>query len=265
MSLNRENFQNYGSLDFRRMSQRLSVSTHPTLNEKICLNLILIQDNMRKLNNSYKAIGTTLDSHRIRKEIKNMQKATNDTIEFTSKLIEKLNLIVKSSRAEKHLKIKSEKLISDFKAIYEKFMQLDKSLNVKIHKNHLENIYEENDESEACTSSQFLEKEQQEFLPIDPNFEIELMLEQEKDVNQIESDVYELSQMMKTIDVLINEQAEPVNKIEENVMSTAVDIEEAQVQLRKASKLQNKKRKILLLFLIFLIILIVISTLIILK
>ena len=57
----------------------------------------------------------------------NIQKTTNENIRTTSSLIKKLNSIVKFSSTEKNEKIISEKIISEFHAIVQKFLQVSQS------------------------------------------------------------------------------------------------------------------------------------------
>jgi syntaxin 7 len=132
-------------------------------------------------------------------------------------------------------------------------------LNNKLHKTQLAYISEEEEEDDEIdylqpgTSTSFMQQEQkQQYMPIDPNFEINLMLEQEQTINEIESDVQELSQMMGKLSELVVVQSEPINKIEEHVTHTEISVQEATVELKKASSYMQKSRKKLMIIVIIL-------------
>ncbi|KAG5676277.1 hypothetical protein PVAND_006125 [Polypedilum vanderplanki] len=248
--MNSGNHTNYGSIDTATTSS-FSPTEFLILKEQIYSNLIIIKKNSSKLDKIHKAIGTKADSNDLRNKIQSIQKTTNESIKTTSSLIKKLNSIIRFSTTEKSQKIQSEKLISEFNLVVQKFLQSEKSLNSKIRKALLVNVEDEDD----IPTSSSVSSQQQQLLAADIRFENELMVEREQNINKIEDDVQEISQIMSEISTLIHGQSESIETIENQVTDVETNVEQGEAEIRKASSYQQKIRKKA--FIIFVILLIV--------
>lgn len=250
--MNTGNHNNYGSIDGTGAS---SSSFSPTefliLKEQIFTNLVVIKKNSSKLDKVHKLIGSKNDGPELRNKIQSIQKATNENVKTTSALIKKLNSIIRFSSTEKAQKIQSEKLISEFHLVVQKFLQSEKSLNSKIRKALLVNVNDEDDLQQPQASS----SSQQQLLAKDLRFENELALEREQNINKIEDDVQEIAQIMSEISTLIHSQSDNIETIENQVADVESNVEQGEAELQKASSYQQRIRKKS--FLIFIIILIV--------
>jgi hypothetical protein len=91
-----------------------------------------------------------------------------------------------------------EKIIGEFQLIVQKFVQLEKSLTLKMRKTLLVNVNDDEDESDEDIPTQ-----QKKLQQANLNFEKELMEEREKEVSKIESNVVDLNQMMKELSTLV--------------------------------------------------------------
>ncbi|XP_070492442.1 syntaxin-7 [Chironomus tepperi] len=246
---------NYGSIP--STSTSFSPTEFLILKEQIHSNLVLIKRNANKLDKIYKAIGSKSDTPELRNKIQGIQKTTNEVIRTTSSLIKKLNSIVKFSATEKAQKIQTEKIISEFNLVVQRFLQSEKLLNSKIRKALLVNVDDE-DVPQSTTSTAY--QQQQIQIQQDIRFDNDLLVEREHNILKIEDDVNEISQIMSEISTLIQGQGEMVETIENTVADVETNVEEGTAELRKASSYQQKiRKKAFIIFCVFLIIAIIVA------
>lgn len=123
-----------------------------------------------------------------------IQKSCNELIKQTSGNIG--SIIQMSSDASQ--KIQSEKLFSEFNLIVQKYLSVEKSLASKLKKTVLVNV--DDDESPEPENQRFTQQIRQEAL----QYEHEQLLERERNINRIETDVVDINKMMNEISSLIH-------------------------------------------------------------
>lgn len=94
-------------------------------------------------------------------------------------------------------KLQSEKLFSEFNIVVQRYLLIEKSLASKLKKTVLVNVDE--DESPEPENQRFTQQIRQEAL----QYENEQLLERERNINRIETDVVDINKMMNEISTLI--------------------------------------------------------------
>lgn len=288
----------YGSFTQPQGSSQFSPTEFVILRESITQNIGIIRKHYNKLEKFQKLIGSKNDTPEARTKMwvmfpsivqhtkgqqecqlfsffsQSIQKNTNVIIQTTSSDIKKLNSIVKfceiARTTEKTHRLLLEKIMNEFQLIVQKFLQLEKSLSIKMRKTLLVNV-DDDEDSDEDTSQQQKKLEQANL-----NFEKELLVEREQQFQKIESDVIDINQIMNEISTLINgehhaevqrhanatwhsssisEQGENIQTIDNSISTVAQDVEGGVSELQKAANHQQKfRRKMLIILIIALIV-----------
>lgn len=122
------------------------------LKESIYINIIIIEKQFQRLEKVQKIIDTKQDTGELNNIIESIQKLTIDTIKKTSCDIKKLNFIVKSSSTEKSHQLMLEKIVSEFQATVQKYLQSEEVLLLKMKRTLLVNV---DSDDEAVDSLQY--------------------------------------------------------------------------------------------------------------
>jgi syntaxin 16 len=90
---------------------------------------------------------------------------------------------------------------------------------------------------------------------IETEFEI---LEREREIEQIYSDMNDINDIFKTLNTLTQAQGYLIDNIENNIDNTVINVETAAVQLHQGSKKLESRNKICLIVLIILLVILII-------
>lgn len=161
-----------------------------------------------------------------------------------------------------------EKIVSEFHTIVQKYLQSEKLLSMKMRKTLLVQVNDEDSDDDDMNVSQ----EQKQLIQANLNFEKELLVERDEQVQKIESDVIDINQIMNEIstlihgeaenccwtqisDVSVSDQGENIQTIDNSISQVAEDVEGGVSELQKAASHQQKfRRKVLIILIIALII-----------
>ncbi|KAF7286538.1 syntaxin 13 [Rhynchophorus ferrugineus] len=248
---------NYGSITdpIVGFSGGNSDSEFNSLSDNIGTQVLTINTNIKKLQDALKVIGTPKDNAGVRDNIHETQSSTNQVVSATTKGINTLKS--KISRNDKPKQLQVEKLEESFCDTVNKYFRLQKEL-VDKQKAHLlvaasieHNVSDDEDNKEYQKQAQITR---------DLEFEQEMMIEREQRVRNIEADVLNINDIMRSLESVTFAQGEIIDTLENNIDHAVGNIEEGAEQLIKASTYQNRSR--MKLFVLVLIGIIIVSILI---
>ncbi|CAG0887719.1 unnamed protein product [Cyprideis torosa] len=228
--------------------------------ESIKENIFTIANAVGTLDRSFSQVGTERDCPGLRDDIHMVQQKTNQMIQVTT---HHLGLLAKES-TEKRQKLLVQRLRANFEIVLKSYSKLQKSVSAGLRRHLVPPHRKLTSDSELVdveahgTSESPAEREQKQQLQYaiqQEEFQRELLLEKETRIRQIESDVMDVSVIMKQLAGMVQEQGEVVDRIEDNVEVTFGNVQEGTDQIRQAASYQNKFRRRLCLFLLFLILL----------
>lgn len=219
------------------------------MSDSVVTNIYTINASYKTLDSALKSIGTNKDNQGLRNKIHVTQLSTNQIASATTKDINRLRLLQTKGDKQQHLQV--EKLEENFKEAVNRYYAIQKQVAAK-QKTHL--LVAVSIENEASSDQSFDQQKQAQFSR-EMAFEQDMMLEREARIQQIESDVLDVNQIMRELGSLVNAQGETIDTIENSIDHAVGNVEEGTEQLVKASQYQNKfRRKILIIALIGLII-----------
>ncbi len=73
--------------------------------------------------------------------------------------------------------------------------------------------------------------------------EEEIIIERHKEIQNLEQELMDISEIMHTLNVMVSEQSEPINTIEQQIEDSVVNVEEGVVSLEHAEEIQVKTRR----------------------
>ncbi|GAB0098673.1 syntaxin-12 [Sergentomyia squamirostris] len=245
---------NYGATSSTTHVVPEVVSFSPTefisLCENVAHNIGSVKSGWQSLEKTTKIIGTQRDNQQTRDKVHDVQMSTNEKIKATSKDLQRLGAIVRGG--DKQQKLQVEKLTSDFKIVVEKYSNSQQLIATKMKASLLLNASQhDNQEGGAPPSAELqqllqTQRSQQSQL----QFEQDIMLEREARMREIESAVIDVNQIMRDLNVMVNQQGEVIDTIEGSIETTRGHVEEGNSELIKAAENQAKYRKKVLILLI---------------
>ncbi|ODN05201.1 Syntaxin-7 [Orchesella cincta] len=220
--------------------------------DSVASNVFQIGKHATTLEKTLKTIGGRNDSDTVRDSVHVVTKTalgiisetTHDVKEITS-LIQKPVQFQGSIGSDKKMRV--TRLTSDFQQSVQRFNNIQKQIVVKMKATVLPPPSNAGlmDDEEIQKQALVEHEEQQAQMRLQQALEFEqgLLLEREDRVNQIQSDIIDCNDIMKELATLVNEQAEVIDTIEDNVQSAYNEVDAGRAELQKAETYQARYRK----------------------
>lgn len=211
-----------------------------TLNSNISSNIYKIRQNVSRINQLGKLIGTSKDTESVRNDIHQTFQNTNQIAKESNIYLKQLSNI-KTNNGEMAFS-KSKRAFESELANYSR-MQKEVSDKLRLAAPVAEeSINTNNDEGSIFEqderTSLLKQKKVQEL-----DSRHEYVRDRETKINQIESDVLDINSIMKDLASMVNDQSSLIDNISSNVENTYNDVETGNSQLRQANSYASKYRK----------------------
>lgn len=250
------NFPDYGATDSRYGGPRNSrvqpksnfdISTYHQLCDYISCNIFSINNNVTALEKASKEVGTQADTPLLREKIHTTQQSTKELVSSTTKFLKELTVIV--TKGSREHRLQSERVRNEFQATVQRYDTLQKQLGPKMKHAMLQsqsaskNVWNDDEEEEKVSLMESERLQQQQQIQEELEFEQGLLLEREQRIRQIESDMLDVNEVFRDLAAMVHEQGETIGTIEDNITTTAYNVEKGHEQLVKASGYQKAYRK----------------------
>ncbi|CAG7731670.1 unnamed protein product [Allacma fusca] len=219
------------------------------LRGSISSNIFGISSNSTTLEKALQTIGNADDSKTLRLKLQTLQTSSKVAINYTTTDLKRLKAMVESTGEARMEKLVVNRLETDFRSHVERYTAVQKKLVAKMKATPLrapspapETVGVE-DDLQLVTNE---EKEYQTFEVQTVEFDLEMAVETASRVQQIESDIVDIHEIMTQLGSMVHEQGEAVDTIEENVDNANVAVEAGTQELHRAAKLQTSRRKCIL-------------------
>lgn len=206
--------------------------------DSVATNVDTINAGIINLENVSKVIGTSKDSRDLRNQIHVTQLNTNRIASVCTEEIKKLKLLV--AKGDKSRKYRVERLEESFKEAVNRYSDLQKKVANK-QKSFL--LIPESVEDGEVDENEDDEKQMQIKKMRELAFEQEFIIEREKNIRQIESDILDINQITRELSSVVLSQRDNIDDIESNIDSTAVNVENGAKETAAALRYQNRSRK----------------------
>jgi len=178
------------------------------------------------------------DRHKITHYTGQLAKDTNEDL----KELNKFNL-----NDQRELKLKREKLTSDFSAVLNSFQNIQRSAAQK-EKESLKSTGKSSttpylEGPPGQSQSQFRQQSQTQAMFDDMQDEeqaVEAIRQREQAIRQLESDILDVNQIFKELATMVHEQGEMVDSIEAHVESAQIEVSEGAREIARAHTYQVK-------------------------
>ncbi|CAL8082848.1 unnamed protein product [Orchesella dallaii] len=241
--------------------------------DTVASNIFQIGKHATTLEKTLKTIGSRNDSDTVRDSVHVVTKTALGIISETTHDVKEITAIIQKpvqfqGAIGSDKKMRVTRLTSDFQQSVQRFNNVQKQIVMKMKTTVLpppSNVTYTEEESQKQALVEHEEQQAQLRLQQALEFEQGLLLEREERVNQIQSDIVDCNDIMKELATLVNEQAEVIDTIEDNVQSAYNEVDAGRAELQKAETYQSKYRKRLFCllstgFIIFIIVVIVLVT-----
>lgn len=214
------------------------------LSETISSNLFTIQGSGSNLERALKSLGTEKDNQGLRDSVHVIQMSANQIVNQTSQELVTLAATARlTGDRMSHLQVDRLKL--EFEKSLQRYSALQKEVASKMKSTILYNHWEEEPTSDRQNLLERVAEEKHQKLKQlkEVEFEQQMLIEREQRIQQIESDMIDVNQIMKELSAMVHEQGENINSIENNIDRTYTHVEEGRQELEKASSHQKAHRK----------------------
>lgn len=231
--------------EFDGDSKKTKSQNSSNVQEEIMELIDRITQNTLKLSKELKKIGTGDDTHDFRHKL-------NGNFDKTTKTVIKLGGLVNSLKNDSD-KTLYKKLSKQVKEVTTKFQdELTKSQ--KLQRDFIAKAQEEQKDMERKKRQSMMEMEntsekdallrkeekQKQLMATTLENEIQhnnmLIRERQKDVKEIESSIIDLAQVVKELDIMVNEQQDSLDLISDRIETTGVHVEEGRQELVQGEK-----------------------------
>jgi len=226
--------------------------------------LFSLTSNISRLSNQIALLGTKRETDRVRERVQDLLSETGDGFKEIGEGLKKVQAWHDLGPSQKYTQ---GKLNTEFKASLTEFQSLQRQALEKQRasataaKAALESEGGESATTDLGRQTQELLQEQQPRLANqdEVDFQESLIIERESEIRNIEQSVGELNELFRDVAHMVHEQGTSLDIISENVTQTRDDTQNADQQLRTASKHQKSARgKACCLLLILVVVLVII-------
>jgi len=233
------NYQNYSSSN--DMEQ---------LNSNISSNIYKIRQNIGRINQLGKLVGSSKDNESLRNDIHQIFQNTNQIAKEAGVYLKQLSNL-KTNNAEMAFS-KSKRALESELGNYSR-LQKEVSDKLRLTAPATEdnvNMFEDNSNFEADERISLLKEKKNQQL--DSHFEY--VRDRETKIGKIETDILDINYIMKDLASMVNDQSSLIDNISSNVETTHNDVEQGNVQLRQANSYAGKYRKKLCILIVIILI-----------
>ncbi|ALC44563.1 Syx13 [Drosophila busckii] len=217
-----------------------------SLSENIGHNITSILSSSKQLERQLKLIGTAKDLSTLREKIHSINTKANARVQTTSVELQRLQSVVRYG--DRQQKLQLDKLMREFTQVVQKYSELQHSISQATRQSYMQAAAADR-EAELAANTELLQQQRQEQAGLQQEYD--MLVERQRQVQQIETDMIDVNAIMVKLSGLVAEQAPMLDTIETHVTGTAVALEEGTEYLRKAAASNNShRRKILILLVI---------------
>ncbi|KAH8397147.1 hypothetical protein KR215_009430 [Drosophila sulfurigaster] len=221
-----------------------------SLSEDIGNNITAVNSSTKQLEKQLKLIGTAKDLSSLRDKIHSINTKTNARVQTTSQDLQRLQAVVQ--HGDRQQKLQLEKLTQEFHTVVDKYSKQQKRISEATRQSYQVAADAER-EAELTARTELLQQQRQDQAGLERQHD--LLVERQRQVEQIEADILDVNVIMNKLSTMVVEQREVVDNIATNIENTAAMVEEGRSELQKAAASRNShRRKILILLVIAVII-----------
>ncbi|KAH8293601.1 hypothetical protein KR054_002077 [Drosophila jambulina] len=232
-------------------SSGFSPTEFMSLSEDIGHNITAVLSSTKQLEKQLKLIGTPRDTAALREKVHAINTKTNARVQTTSQDLQRLQAVVR--HGDRQQKLQLEKLTREFHGVVEKYSNLQRRISSAMRQTLQQAQDLAEHEVEATSRAELLQQQRLEQAGLQQ--EVDMLDERRRQVEQIESDIIDVNQIMTRLSGMVHEQGQQMDFIENSIEQTAANVEDGTSELAKAARSrQSYRRKILILLVIAVII-----------
>ncbi|EDW94380.1 syntaxin-12 [Drosophila yakuba] len=232
-------------------SSGFSPTEFMSLSEDIGHNITAIHSSTKQLEKQLKLIGTPKELPNLREKVHTINTKCNDRVQTTSQDLQRLQAVVR--HGDRQQKLQLEKLTREFHGVVEKYSNLQRRISSAMRQTLQQAQEFARETAEANDRAEFLGQQRWELARLQQ--EHDMLGDRQRQVEQIESDIIDVNQIMTQLSGLVHDQGQQMDFIENSIEQTAANVEDGTSELAKASRSrQSYRRKILILLVIAVII-----------
>ncbi|VDN56566.1 unnamed protein product [Dracunculus medinensis] len=223
-----------------------------------------ITNNIQQLNQYVQRLETLTKRADVdsKEEFQSVLSLTNDLSKETNNLMKEL-VNASNSKRSPSLKIQRERLMNDLISILNRYQYIQRNISY-MKKQSIQQIQFQNQQineqlNENISNQEISNKEQ---LQLQQEHYLKEIKERNEMMKQLDSEIGDITKIMKDLARIVHDQGETVDSIEANVEHTAMYIQQGSADLQRAVVYQQKAMQKKLIIFIFLILLLLIISLI---
>ncbi|XP_044860859.1 t-SNARE domain-containing protein 1 isoform X2 [Mauremys mutica] len=218
-------------------------------------NIFRINSNVTSLERTLRSLGTSNDTQELRDGLHATQQETNKTITTSTKAIKQLSEIVRGSSRQERLQLdRLNNQLSDaiqrYGAVQKKIAEKSKALlpsgqrsSKQSPKTPFSDLADDEKIFNGGDGMWQNQSQDQALLSEITEEDLEAIRLREEAIQQIESDMLDVNQIIKDLASMVYEQGDTIDSIEANIETASSNVESANEQLAKASQHQRSRFK----------------------
>ncbi|XP_074919391.1 t-SNARE domain-containing protein 1 isoform X2 [Chelonoidis abingdonii] len=218
-------------------------------------NIFRINSNVTSLERTLRSLGTLNDTQELRDGLHATQQETNKTITTSTKAIKQLSEIIRGSSRQERLQLdRLNNQLSDaiqrYGAVQKKIAERSKALLPSTQRSSKQSpktpFSDLADDEKIFNGGDGMwqnQSQDQALLSEITEEDLEAIRLREEAIQQIESDMLDVNQIIKDLASMVYEQGDTIDSIEANIETASSNVESANEQLAKASRHQRSRFK----------------------
>ncbi|XP_043363201.1 t-SNARE domain-containing protein 1 isoform X2 [Dermochelys coriacea] len=218
-------------------------------------NIFRINSNVTSLERTLRSLGTSNDTQELRDGLHATQQETNKTITTSTKAIKQLSEIVRGSSRQERLQLdRLNNQLSDaiqrYGAVQKKIAEKSKALlptgqrsSKQSPKTPFSDLADDEKIFNGGDGMWQNQSQDQALLSEITEEDLDAIRLREEAIQQIESDMLDVNQIIKDLASMVYEQGDTIDSIEANIETASSNVESANEQLAKASQHQRSRFK----------------------
>lgn len=180
-----------------------------SLSEDIAHNIQAVNSSSKQLEKILQILGTPRDQQSTRDKVHDINTKSNSRINATSTDLQRLTAIVR--RGDKQQKLQLEKLTNDFCSVVERYSSVQKRIAQTMRQTYTQTQLAQMQDEREGDREELIQRQQQ-LQQQQMQFEHDMLVDRERQIKQIESDILDVNKIMRTITALVQAQGEEVGK-----------------------------------------------------
>lgn len=185
-----------------------SSSDFTSLYDAIGQNITAIHTSSKQLEKLWKLTGKAKDLGALQEQIHNINSETNERIEQTSQDFKRLQVVLR--HGDRQQKLQLERIKSDFQHVLEKYSAQQRRNSKASRQSYNAAVASQRKTASSMETELLQQQQQQEQAELER--EHNMLVERQRQVEQLEADVVDVNIIMKTLSRLVGEQAEVVGE-----------------------------------------------------